>query len=263
VRPPARTNFPSFSFPTGRCSSIPTCAKSRPGSVSTPSPTPRYWDLIVVGGGPAGVTASIYAASDGLRTVVVEQGAPGGQISYSGMVENYPGFPEGLSGSELTRRAVQQAERFGVEILVTRRAKGLRLDDKKFYVALDDGTELASHAVLLAMGVSFRWLDAPGCSLLVGAGIYYGAATAEASGCTQQDIYILGGGNSAGQAALLLAQFARRVTIMTVEDSLEATMSRYLVDRIRGTKNIVVKTGHTIAAADGTGHLQRITIRRT
>lgn len=257
---PGADKFPIVLFPDGTVLVDPDVREVAARLGLDTEPDSRYWDLIVVGGGPAGVTASIYAASDGLRTVVVEQGAPGGQISYSGMVENYPGFPEGLSGSELTRRAVQQAERFGVEILVTRRAKGLRLDDKKFYVALDDGTELASHAVLLAMGVSFRWLDAPGCSLLTGAGIYYGAATAEASACTQQDIYILGGGNSAGQAALLLAQFARRVTIMTVEDSLEATMSRYLVDRIRRTENIVVKTGHTIAAAEGTGHLQRITI---
>jgi thioredoxin reductase (NADPH) len=224
-------------------------------------PDSRFWDLIIVGGGPAGVAASIYAASDGLRTVVVEQEAPGGQISYSGQVENYPGFPEGLSGSELARRAVQQAERFGAEIVVTRRATGLRGEDKHYYVALDDGTEIVAYSVLLALGVSFRWLDAPGCSTLVGAGIYYGAATAEASACTQQDIYILGGGNSAGQAALLLAQYARRVTIIALEDSLEATMSKYLVERIRNTKNIVVKTGHTVVGADGSGHLERIKIK--
>jgi thioredoxin reductase (NADPH) len=193
--------------------------------------------------------------------VVVEQEAPGGQISYSGQVENYPGFPEGLSGSELARRAVQQAERFGAEIVVTRRATGLRGEDRHYYVALDDGTEIVAYSVLLALGVSFRWLDAPGCSTLVGAGIYYGAATAEASACTQQDIYILGGGNSAGQAALLLAQYARRVTIIALEDSLEATMSKYLVERIRNTKNIVVKTGHTVVGADGSGHLERIMIK--
>jgi thioredoxin reductase (NADPH) len=224
-------------------------------------PDSRFWDLIVVGGGPAGVSASISAASDGLRTVVVEQGIPGGQISYSGAVENYPGFPEALSGSELARRAVQQAERFGVEIVVTRRANKLRLDGKQLYVTLDDGTELAAHSVLLAVGVSFRWLEAPGCSTLVGAGIYYGAAVAEASACTAQDIYILGGGNSAAQAALVLAQYARRVTIVALEDTIESTMSKYLVDRIRSAKNIVVKTGHTVAAAEGVNHLERITIK--
>jgi thioredoxin reductase (NADPH) len=224
-------------------------------------PDSKFWDLIVVGGGPAGVTASIYAASDGLRTVVVEQGVPGGQISYSGAVENYPGFPEALSGSELTRRAVQQAERFGVEIVVTRRAEKLRIDGSQLLVGLEDGSELAAHTVLLAMGVSFRWLDAPGCSPLVGAGIYYGAATAEASACTAQEIYVLGGGNSAAQAALLLAQYARKVTIIAIEETLEATMSKYLIDRIRESKNIVVKTGHTVVGAEGARHLERITIR--
>jgi thioredoxin reductase (NADPH) len=224
-------------------------------------PDSRFWDLIVVGGGPAGVTASIYAASDGLRTVVVEQAVPGGQISYSGAVENYPGFPEALSGTELTRRAVEQAERFGVELVVTRRANKLRIDGKLLYVGLEDGTELAAYSVLLAMGVSFRWLEAPGCSPLVGAGIYYGAVTAEASACTAQDIYILGGGNSAAQAALLLAQYARKVTIVALESTLESTMSRYLIDRIRNTKNIVVKTGHTIVGAEGTHHLERLRIQ--
>ena len=258
---PGADRFPIVLFPDGTVLVDPDVREVAKRLGLDTEPDARYWDLIVVGGGPAGVTASIYAASDGLRTIVVEQGAPGGQITYSGSVENYPGFPEALSGSELARRAVQQAERFGVEILVTRRATALRTEVKGFYVALDDGTELVSHSVLLALGVSFRWLDAPGCSPLVGAGIYYGAVTAEASACTQQNIYILGGGNSAGQAALLLAQFARRVTIVALEDSLEATMSKYLVDRIRNTNNIVVKTRHTVAAADGSGHLERITLK--
>jgi thioredoxin reductase (NADPH) len=258
---PGADRFPIVLFPDGTVLVDPDVREVATRLGLDTEPDSRYWDLIVVGGGPAGVAASIYAASDGLRTIVVEQAAPGGQITYSGSVENYPGFPEALSGSELARRAVQQAERFGVEVVVTRRATGLRTEAKKMYVALDDGTELASHSVLLALGVSFRWLDAPGCSRLVGAGIYYGAVTAEASACTQQDIYILGGGNSAGQAALLLAQFARRVTIVALEDSLEATMSRYLVDRIRGTKNIVVKTGHTVAGAEGSTRLERITIQ--
>jgi thioredoxin reductase (NADPH) len=258
---PGEKRFPLVLFPDGTVLVDPDVRDLAIKLGLDTEPDSRYWDLIVVGGGPAGVTASIYAASDGLRTLVVEQGAPGGQIGYSGNVENYPGFPEGLSGSELARRAVQQAERFGVEIVVTRRATGLRTEDRNYYVTLDDGSEIASHSVLLALGVSFRWLDAPGCSALVGAGIYYGAATAEASACTQQDIYILGGGNSAAQAALLLAQYARRVTIVALEDSLEATMSKYLVDRIRKTKNVVVKTGHTIVGAEGSGHLERITIR--
>jgi thioredoxin reductase (NADPH) len=224
-------------------------------------PDQRFYDLIVVGGGPAGLSASINGASEGLRTVVVELGVPGGQASYSARIENYAGFPVGLSGSDLAQRTVEQAERFGVEILVTRRATGLRADGAQRMVALDDGTELAAHTVLLTTGVSFRWLDAPGCPGLVGAGIYYGAATAEASACKGQDIYILGGGNSAGQAALLLAHHARRVIILTLEPSLEETMSTYLVDRIHHTENIEVRTQHTVISAEGRGHLERITLQ--
>lgn len=224
------------------------------------APDARWYDLIVVGGGPAGLAASIYAASEGLRTLVAEQEVPGGQASFSAIIENYPGFPRGLSGSDLTRRTVDQAERFGVEIVVTRGATRLRADGQKRLVTLDDGTELAAMAVVLAVGVTFRWLEAPGCPSLVGAGIYYGAATAEASACRDQDVYVLGGGNSAGQAALLLARYARRVIILALEASLEETMSHYLVERIRRTKHITVRTRHTVAAAEGNGHLEWLTL---
>jgi thioredoxin reductase (NADPH) len=219
------------------------------------------YDLIVVGGGPAGLTGSIYGASEGLRTVVVEQEVPGGQASYSASIENYPGFPEGLSGADLARRVVEQAERFGVEILVTRPATRLRAEGPNRLVTLDDGTELAAHSILLAMGVGFRWLEAPGCPPLAGAGVYYGAAVAEAAACRGQEVYVLGGGNSAGQAALLLAQHARRVVILTLEGSLEETMSRYLADRIRRIPNIVVRTRHTVVGAHGSGRLETIDIQ--
>ena len=224
-------------------------------------PDATFYDLIVVGGGPAGLAASIYAASEGLRTVVLEQEVPGGQIGYSAIVENYPGFPEALSGSDLTNRTVQQAERFGVEITVLRRAVGLRQQGEHRVVTLDDKTELTSRAVLLSMGVSFRWLDLPGCNALVGAGVYYGAAIAEASACGGQDIYILGGGNSAGQAALLLAQFARRVVILAMEDSIEETMSQYLVDRLRQVPNVEIQTHATVACVNGQDRLEEITIQ--
>jgi thioredoxin reductase (NADPH) len=224
-------------------------------------PDSRFYDLIAVGAGPAGLSASIYAASEGMRTLVVEQEVPGGQISYSAIVENYPGFPEGLSGSDLARRTVEQAERFGVEILVLRRAVGLREEGGNRVLTLDDGTELLSRTILLTLGVSFRWLDIPGCAPLVGAGIYYGAATAEASACRGQDIYILGGGNSAGQAALLLAQVARKVVILALEDTIEETMSRYLVERLRRLPNVEFRPNTTVVGADGRGRLEQITVQ--
>jgi thioredoxin reductase (NADPH) len=232
-------------------------------------PDDRFYDLIIVGGGPAGLAASVYGASEGLRTVIVEQEVPGGQAGYSASIENYPGFPEGLSGSDFARRTVEQAGRFGVEILVTRRAKRLRPDGQYQVVTLEDGTDLSAHAVLLATGVGFRWLDAPGCQWgdtdecrsLVGAGVYYGAATAEAPAFRNQEVYILGGGNSAGQAALLLAEFARRVVILAQEDTLEATMSRYLVDRIRATGNVAVRAQHSVARAEGSGHLEHLVLQ--
>jgi thioredoxin reductase (NADPH) len=226
-------------------------------------PTSTLYDVVIIGGGPAGLAASIYAGSEGLRTVVVEQDVPGGQASYSAMIENYPGFPSGLDGSDLARRTVEQSERFGVEIVVTRRATGLRCDDLERHVTLDDGTELSAHTIILALGVSFRWLDAPGCAALVGAGVYYGAATVEASACRGQEVYVLGGGNSAGQAALFLARFARQVHIMTLGDGLAGSMSRYLVERIQQTPNVAVHPHTTVMDAGGTGHVEWLLIRDT
>jgi thioredoxin reductase (NADPH) len=226
-------------------------------------PTSALYDLVVIGGGPAGLAASISGGSEGLRTVVVEQDVPGGQASYSALIENYPGFPSGLDGSDLARRTVEQAERFGVEIVVTRRATSLRCNELERRVTLDDGTELAAHTVLLAIGVSFRWLDAPGCAALVGAGVYYGAATVEASACRDQEVYVLGGGNSAGQAALFLARFARQVHIVTLGGGLEESMSRYLVERIEQTPNVAVHPHTTVIDAGGTGHVEWILLRDT
>jgi thioredoxin reductase (NADPH) len=226
-------------------------------------PASTLYDLVVVGGGPAGLTASIYGASEGVHTVVVEQEVPGGQPTYSAEIENYPGFPSGLDGADLARRTVEQAERFGVEIVVTRRATGLSCDGLERRVTLDDGTELAAHTVLIAIGVSFRWLDAPGCASLVGAGVYYGAATVEAAACRDQDVYVLGGGNSAGQAALFLARVARSVHILTPGESLEGTMSRYLIERIERTPNIVVQPHTTVAEAGGSGHVEWLSLLDT
>ncbi len=258
---PGATRFPVVLFPDGSALVDPEVRDVAARLGLDTEPDSRFYDLIVVGGGPAGLAASIYAASEGLRTVIVEREVPGGQISYSAIVENYPGFPEGLTGSDLARRTVDQAERFGVEILVTRRATRLSADGGNRLITLDDAIEVTSHTVLIATGASFRWLEGEGCATLVGAGLYYGAAVAEASACRDQTIYILGGGNSAAQAGLLLAQYATRVIILTLEDSLEETASRYLVDRIRRNNKITVRTNHTVVGAEGGGHLEAITLK--
>ena len=226
-------------------------------------PDQPFYDLLIVGGGPAGLSAAVYAASEGIRTIVVEQEVPGGQAGYSAKIENYPGFPEGLSGRDFAQRTVTQAERFGVEILSTRHVESLAVKGRYREICLDDETTVAAHAVLLATGVAFRWLEAPGCPDLVGRGVYYGAATAEASDCRDQRLYVLGGGNSAGQAAVLLAEYARRVTIVAPEPSLEDTMSQYLLERIGEIPNIETCPGHTVVGAEGRKHLERLVLQRT
>ncbi len=226
-------------------------------------PDQPFYDLLIVGGGPAGLSAAVYAASEGIRTIVVEQEVPGGQAGYSAKIENYPGFPEGLSGRDFAQRTVTQAERFGVEILSTRHVESLAVRGRYLEICLDDEATVAAHAVLLATGVAFRWLEAPGCPDLVGRGVYYGAATAEASDCRDQRLYVLGGGNSAGQAAVLLAEYARRVTIVAPEPSLEDTMSQYLLERIGEIPNIETCPGHTVVGAEGRKHLERLVLQRT
>ncbi len=226
-------------------------------------PDQPFYDLLIVGGGPAGLSAAVYAASEGIRTIVVEQEVPGGQAGYSAKIENYPGFPEGLSGRDFAQRTVAQAERFGVEILSTRHVESLAVRGRYLEICLDDEATVAAHAVLLATGVAFRWLEAPGCPDLVGRGVYYGAATAEASDCRDQRLYVLGGGNSAGQAAVLLAEYARRVTIVAPEPSLEDTMSQYLLERIGEIPNIETCPGHTVVGAEGRKHLERLVLQRT
>jgi len=226
-------------------------------------PDQPFYELLIVGGGPAGLSAAVYAASEGIRTIVVEQEVPGGQAGYSAKIENYPGFPEGLSGRDFAQRTVAQAERFGVEILSTRHVKSLTAKGRYREICLDDGTVVAAHAVLLATGVAFRWLEAPGCPDLVGRGVYYGAAIAEASECRDQRLYILGGGNSAGQATVLLAEYARQVTIVAPEPSLEDTMSQYLLEQIGDLPNVETCPGHTIVGAEGHKHLERLELQRT
>jgi thioredoxin reductase (NADPH) len=222
----------------------------------------RLYDLVIVGGGPAGLAAAVYASSEGLRTVVVERDVPGGQAGSSALIENYLGFPEGISGAELASRAVTQAKKFGAEILVTRSAVGLRDDRGYRIVKLDDGSEIVSHAVLLAMGVAYRRFTAAGAERLTGSGVYYGAAAAEAARFRGGDVCLLGSGNSAAQAALLLARYVKRLTIITIDPTLEATMSKYLVDRIGALPNVRLMTGTTVTEVQGAERVESIVVEK-
>jgi thioredoxin reductase (NADPH) len=220
----------------------------------------NFFDLIIVGGGPSGLAAAVYAASEGLKTVIVERDAPGGQAGLSSRIENYLGFPSGLSGSDLTRRAVAQARRFGVQILSPQEAIHLRVEDSYRQLKISDGSELACQALLLAMGVQWRKLDIPGIDRLQGAGVYYGAGSTEAMTCADEDVYIIGGANSAGQAAMNFSRFARRVVMLVRGDSLAASMSRYLVDEIEKTPNISVELKSSITEVHGDTRLEAISV---
>jgi len=219
-----------------------------------------FYDLLIVGGGPAGLAAGVYGASEGLRTVMVEREAPGGQAGLSSRIENYLGFPSGLSGSDLARRAVTQARRFGVEILAPQEAMGLRVEGPSKMVTLADGTEIGCKALVIATGVSYRKLEVPGMERLQGAGVYYGAAMTEGDSCRGEDIYIVGAANSAGQAAMYFSRYARRVVILARGASLSATMSQYLIDQIRNTENIHVETRSQVTEVHGAERLEALSI---
>ncbi len=219
-----------------------------------------FYDLVIVGGGPAGLAAAVYGASEGLRTVLVEREAPGGQAGQSSRIENYLGFPNGLSGSELARRALDQARRFGAEVLTVQEVVGLDAREPQRVVRLAGGDELAGHTVLVASGVSYRMLDAPGVAQFAGAGVYYGAALAEADSCSNQEVVVVGGANSAGQAAVFLARRAKKVTMLVRADSLAKSMSHYLIEQIAAIDNIEVRTSTVVAAASGDGQLERLSL---
>jgi thioredoxin reductase (NADPH) len=222
-----------------------------------------FYDLVIVGGGPAGLAAAVYGASEGLKTVLVEREAPGGQAGTTSRIENYLGFPAGLSGADLARRAVAQATRLGAEILTPQEAVGLRITDPYRIVTLADGSELSCQALLLATGVSYRRLDLPGADALTGTGIFYGAAITEALGCRGQDVAVVGGGNSAGQAALYLAGFARSVTLIVRGGSLGAGMSHYLVEQIDAAANIQVLLHSSVGAVVGTDELSGVEVEES
>ncbi|MBV8202948.1 MAG: FAD-dependent oxidoreductase [Acidobacteria bacterium] len=220
----------------------------------------RFYDLVIVGGGPAGLAAAVYGASEGLRTLIVERDAPGGQAGTSSRIENYLGFPTGLSGAELARRAVTQAQRFGVEILNPQEATGLRREDPYRIVTLSDGSEVSCHALVVATGVSYRKLGVPGIDRLTDAGVYYGAAMTEAISCKGEDVYLVGGANSAGQAAMYFSRYARRVVMLVRGDSLHKGMSRYLVDQISKTANIEVRLHASVAGVHGEENLEAVDV---
>lgn len=223
--------------------------------------TQEFYDLVIVGGGPAGLAAAVYGASEGLHTVMIERQAPGGQAGTSSRIENYLGFPSGLSGADLARRAATQAKRFGVEILAPQEATALRVDGPYRVIKLADGTEISSYAVVVAVGLTYRQLNVPGMDQLEGAGIYYGASLTEALSCAAQPVFIVGAGNSAGQAAIYLADHASKVVMLVRGSSLAEKMSQYLIERIEKTENIEVRLHSEVAAVAGDTHLESITVK--
>lgn len=223
-------------------------------------PTEDFYDLVVVGGGPAGLGAAVYGASEGLRTVLVEQVATGGQAGQSSRIENYLGFPDGVSGAQLTDRARRQAIRFGAELLTAREVVKLESTGSARRLEFSDGSEISAHSVILATGVSYRTLDAPGVDDLSGRGIYYGSATTEGPSCAGQEVYIIGGANSAGQAAVYFSRHAKRVHMLVRGPSLEATMSSYLIDQLGAIDNIEVHTCTQVVSCQGSDHLECVTL---
>ncbi|HEX7975177.1 MAG TPA: FAD-dependent oxidoreductase [Anaerolineales bacterium] len=220
-----------------------------------------FYDLVIVGGGPAGLAAAVYGASEGLSTVLIESEAPGGQAGTSSRIENYLGFPSGLSGADLARRATAQARRFGVEILAPQTARALRADGPYRIVTLEDGGEIACHALVIAVGLSYRKLEVPGIDQFTGAGVYYGASLTEALLSRDEGVFIVGAGNSAGQAAVYLARYASKVTMLVRGESLGARMSQYLVTRIQSIPNIEVRMHTEVTAVGGESHLETVSFR--
>ena len=253
--------MPVVILPDGSVLEQPTLAHmaDRLGLVSVPSR--RFYDVIVIGAGPAGLACALYCSTEGLKTVLVEREAAGGQAGLSSRIENYLGFPSGLSGADLARRGVAQVRRFGTEVLAPAEAIGLLVEGEYRVVKLSNGQELAAHSVVIAAGVQWRRLDVPGMERLSGAGIYYGAAITEASSCKGEDVYIVGGANSAGQAAVHFSEVARSIRMIVRAESLSKSMSHYLVERIHTIANISVIPNSEVVEVNGTERLEEITVR--
>jgi len=258
---PEAETLPLILFPDGvRLAEPPMPAVAEKLGLHTRAQT-NFYDLAIIGGGPAGLAAAVYGASEGLHTVIIEREAPGGQAGLSSRIENYLGFPSGLSGSDLARRAVAQARRFDVEILSPQEARGIRIDGPYRFLQLANGSEISCHALLLAMGVQWRTLDVPGIDRLQGAGVYYGGGASEAIACRGETVYVVGGANSAGQAAMHFSKFAAKVVMLIRGKSLAHTMSHYLIQQIETTPNIEVWTHRSVIEVHGDTRLTAITIK--
>ena len=220
-----------------------------------------FYDLIIVGAGPAGLAAAVYGASEGLRTLLIDKETAGGQAGTSSRIENYLGFPNGLSGADLARRAAAQASRLGAEILTAQEVTQIRVSDPYRFVRLADGTELSCKALIIATGVSLRTLDTPGIQALTGAGVYYGAALTEAAHYKSKPVFVVGGANSAGQGAMFFSRYASKVTMLVRGSSLQKDMSQYLVDQINGTENIEVRVRTSVTEVIGTDRLEALVIK--
>src|SRR5438874_1843872 len=258
--PEAAQSLPLILFPDGaRLAEPPLPAVADKIGLRTRAQT-NFYDLAIVGGGPAGLAAAVYGASEGLRTVIIEREAPGGQAGLSSRIENYLGFPSGLTGSDLARRAVAQAKRFGVEILAPQEVTGIRIDGPYRYLKLADGSEISCHVLLLAMGVQWRTLGVPGIDRFQGAGVYYGGGTSEAISCKGETGYVSGGANSAANAAIHFSKFAEKVVMLVRGNSLASTMSHYLIEQIEKTANIEVWTQTSVVGVHGDARLSGITV---
>src|SRR5438270_2933110 len=257
---PEATNLPIVLFPDGTkiLESLPAQVAQKVG-LRTRAQT-DFYDLAIVGGGPAGLAAAVYGASEGLHTVIVEREAPGGQAGMSSRIENYLGFPSGLSGGDLARRAVVQAQRFGVEILAPQEVTEVRVEGPYRILKLADGNEISCHALMVASGVQWRRLEAPGIDRLQGAGVYYGGGATEALSCKGEIIYVVGGANSAGQAAMNFAKYADKVVILVRGSSLSSTMSKYLIDQVQQTPKIELWAHASVAEVHGESHLEEISV---
>lgn len=256
-------HLPVVVAPDGTVSVEPTDSELAVAVGLTTSPVGDFYDIVVIGGGPAGLGAAVYGASEGLRTVLVERTATGGQAGQSSRIENYLGFPDGVSGSQLTERARRQAMKFGAELITTRDVVHLEVTGSSRVVRFADGDSISAHTVILATGVDYRQLNAPGLAEFTGLGVFYGSALTEAPSCVAQDVYIVGGANSAGQAAVHLAKNARSVTIVVRADSLQASMSYYLIQQIEGIENIRIRARTEVVQAHGSDHLERLTLRNS